>query len=122
MQSVTSNAVAVTLVNKISTLGNDFTFTQVSGLTYANFQSFKFGNMGVLIGAINGSNISNGASLLTLPSGCRPNRSIYINGVCESSSAKYPCVFEINSSSGGTRVYHFGSNITGVFISAVFKC
>lgn len=118
MQSVTSNGVAEAL----ATLGNNFTFTSASGLTYANFQSFKFGNMCVLTGAINGSNISNGASLLTLPSGYRPSKSIYINGVCESSSAKYPCVFEINSSSGGTKVYHYGSNVTGVFISAVFKC
>ena len=118
MQSVTSNGVA----NALATLGNDFTFTTVSGLTYANFQSFKFGNICVLTGAINGSNISNGASLLTLPSGYRPSRSIYINGVCESSSAKYPCVFEINSSSGVTRVYHQGSNITGVFMSIIFKC
>ncbi len=117
-QPAQSGAVA----EAINNLGNDFTFTQVSGLTYANFQSFKFGNMCVLTGAINGSNISNGASLLTLPSGCRPSKSIYINGVCESSSAKYPCVFEINSNSGGVKFYHYGSNVTGVFLSVVFKC
>lgn len=117
MYSVTSNAVAV----KISTLGNDFTFTQVSGLAYVNFQSFKFGNMCVLTGAINGTNISSGASLLTLPNGYRPSKTLYINGVCESSSAKYPCVFQV-SSSGEINFWHYGSNITGVFISAVFKC
>ena len=117
MQSVTSNGVA----NALATLGNDFTFTQVSGLTYANFQSFKFGNMCVLTSAINGSNISSGASLLTLPSGYRPSKSIYINGVCESSSAKYPCVFQV-STSGEIRFWHYGSNVTGVFLSAVFKC
>jgi hypothetical protein len=117
MQSVTSNAVA----EKISTLGNDFTFTQVSELTYANFQSFKFGNMCVLTGAINGSNMSNGASLLTLPSGYRPSKTVYINGVCESSSAKYPCVFQV-SASGGINFWHYGSNVTGVFMSIIFKC
>lgn len=117
MHSVTSNGVA----NALATLGNDFTFTPVSGLTYENLQSFKFGNMCVLTGAINGSNISSGVSLLTLPSGYRPSKSLYINGVCESSSAKYPCVFQV-SASGRINFWHYGSNVTGVFISAVFKC
>ena len=77
--------------------------------------------MCVITGAINGTNISSGVSLLTLPSGYRPSKTLYINGVCESSSAKYPCVFQV-SSSGGINFWHYGSNITGVFISAVFKC
>ena len=116
MQSVTSNAVA----QKLSSLSDVFYIGGVTGFDYDQFTSFRFSNVCVLSGRITGTNIGNGTVFMNLPSGYRPKKYLYVNGVCESSSAKYPCVFGI-SDGGGINVYHNGSGVNGLFISVAFE-
>ena len=115
MHSVTSNAVA----EEIADIGIEtFSYTRTSGLSYA-LQCVKFGKIRIISGHINGSNIANGGVIFKLNSGDFFSGTRYYNAVCESTTAKYPCV--IGLANGEVKVYHNGSNVGGIFLSIIFS-
>ena len=116
MQSVTSNAVA----QKISSIGVPFEIVEREGFTYQNIQHYAIGNLRFICGKVGGTNIANGVKLFDLNTADLPAYQVTISASAESSTAKYPCVVAVRTN-GRVDAYHYGTDITGVFFTAIYS-
>lgn len=116
MHSVTSNAVA----QKISSIGVPFEIIEIEGFTYSNIQHYAIGNLRFICGKVGGTNLSNGIKLFNLKTADLPVYQVTISASAENSTTKYPCVVAVRTN-GRVDAYHNGTDITGVFFTAIYS-
>lgn len=116
MHSVTSNAVA----QKLANIGAPFEIVEREGFTYENIQHYAIGNIRFICGKVGGTNLGNGVKLFDLNTADLPAYQVTISASAENSTTKYPCVVAVRTN-GRVDAYHNGTDITGIFFTAIYS-